>query len=132
VRAALEKLAEDLATVADMHTAGPLAANSSAGICLATRAAANNIRALLAAHPEPDTAYRSGLPSVEQVRAHEAAGGAWQIFAHGPCARIWPISEQYLKDWLDEQPWLLKARWRPCSADGTPVDWSTLTPAVSS
>lgn len=77
--------------------------------------------------------YRPGLPSAEQVRAHEARGGVWQVLVaegwvviHGLRAFAGGVAafSERKQAWLIEEP----ARWlnvktRPCLADGTPCPW---------
>jgi hypothetical protein len=82
-----------------------------------------------------DTAYRPGLPTVEQVRGHEARGGLWQVLiAEGWVAnrglRALPVG---VAEFFGSEGWLLAdpARWlnvkaRPCTTDGTPCSWSDL------
>lgn len=80
--------------------------------------------------------YRPGLPSVDQVRAHEARGGWWQsrgqvTWSDGSITnelRVYQLQVSTLaemfEDWEPED----HMRWsrRPCSPDGTPLPWPVL------
>lgn len=76
--------------------------------------------------------YRPGLPSVEQVRAHEARGGWWQ--GRYPACRSLPpqigcfqrpfglpMEFSHIRYITDSPSSVLE--YRPCDADGTPCEW---------
>lgn len=84
-------------------------------------------------------AYRPGLPSLAQVRAHEKRGGWWMVYipeddeeaalhlvrpgehAGNLCTNGVGWSPLPFVEWW-EHPRVL---WRPCSKDGTPCAWPT-------
>lgn len=106
-----------------------------------------------AAPTAPDTAYRPGLPDMEQVRAHEARGGWWMgriekrpqrwpdalrfvnmiatgkiiQYAEGNDGHFFagPTLTNPLGDW-DDEAFLARYAWRPCLPDGTPCPWGDL------
>lgn len=80
--------------------------------------------------------YRPGLPTTEQVKAHEERGGWWMSRFTGPGDRFAP---QVRRLFLDEKrqirasedvsdaygmaPALIAIERRPCSPDGDPMPW---------
>ncbi len=82
----------------------------------------------------PDIGYRPGLPTVEQVRAHEArcprAGGwtTWQRQYPGNAANIVLLIAVAGAIWVADggsrrRLTASACQWRPCLLDGTPCPW---------
>ncbi len=88
--------------------------------------------------------YRPGLPSVEQVRAHEARGGWWMVrrenFPH-VALRRWVVRKGAIFDvevgdtevGLEVATLISGALCRPCTAaaDGTPCEWAEASAVCS-
>lgn len=82
-----------------------------------------------------DVPYRPGLPTIEQVRAHEARGGRWQIldpkgkypseaWAETLSALDQTVVLRAARDVaLEMMPWSTRSLYRPCMPDCTPCPW---------
>ncbi len=113
--------------------------------CAATyRSAAPALaRALLAATPDAGggVGYRAGLPSVEDVRAHEGRGSLWMMQRNSGCSAPYPFTVHLrtegdrrvtgLHGFISHEllPWRPDDLFRPCSPDGDPMPWPA-TPAA--
>lgn len=112
--------------VADEANASLIAAYRTAAPDLAREV--QRLRALV------DVPYRPGLPSVEQVRAHEercpGAGGwtTWQRHRAGTAANIVLLVAVAGAIWVADggsrrRLTASACQWRPCLPDGTPCPW---------
>ena len=104
------------------------------------------VEAARALHPFLDCEYRPGLPTAEQVRAHEKQGGWWMMIQReGGTGKTLGLGAHRLRvmdghDLLEGRIFLVDPvtermreiaelptyEARPCLPDGTPVAWSSL------
>ncbi len=94
---------------------------------------------------KPDTDYRRGTPSLEEVRAHQRQGGYWhsrykghlqirrlRVFPAGHFALVEMIGQEVIESrirnrmtWLpvDARTFDANREWRPCSPRGDARGW---------